>query len=373
MICERIHFKGYRNISDEMVDFSPGVNLILGNNAQGKTNLLEGICLFSSGKSFRGAKDSELIHFNEQIAQIELTFSDHDREQTMSFTVSKDGKKICKKNGVFLHKISSFIGNFRAILFFPEHLSLIKDGPHKRRNFIDLSLSQIKPSYLSNLQSYRTLLMQRNALIKESYNNKAYFFQMNEIWSKQLAEKNALITLDRIAYIKRLEEKIFDIFSEMTEGKEKVKIRYKSSFGSLEKGISKEDLCNFFEKQLMENAEKELRDGTTLFGIHRDDMDLFLNEKDSRKFASQGQQRSLALALKMGEGILSKEVTGEEPVYLLDDVMSELDEKRQNYLLNSIKGKQVIITTCGNPEIQAISDVRIFKVENGTYRRIREG
>ena len=307
MYCEKIKFKNYRNIENTEVKFSPGINVLYGENAQGKTNFLEGIYYFAYGKSFRLASDKEIIRFGEKEAEIKTEFYDKVRKRSHEIKFFENSKKICLKENIKTARLSEFIGIFRAVLFSPEHLSIVKDGPSERRNFEDIAISQLFPLYMSSLSKYQKTLAQRNSLLKDPETH--LLKEMIYVYSEQLAEYGALISEYREKYTKKLSIFVSEIINEMTAGKEKVKINYIQR-------KSKEE----YIKSLTENTEKEIRAGTTLYGIHKDDINIELNGKDSRNFASQGQQRSIALAMKLAEGEISKEITGEDPVSLFDDI-----------------------------------------------------
>lgn len=347
MYCEKISIKNYRNIEKAEISLTPDINVLYGENAQGKTNILEAIYYFAHGKSFRQAKDKELIRFGESCANIKIEFSDKERKRSQEIRLFENSRKICLKENIKISRISEFIGVFRAVLFSPEHLSIVKDGPSERRNFEDIAISQLYPTYMSSLARYQKTLQQRNSLLKEpegiSFNDLLY------VYSEQLATEAAFISEYREKYTERLSKFVSNIISEMTLGKEKVQINYKDR-------KSKED----YLRLLTENTEKEIRAGTTLYGSHKDDIYIELNGRDSRSFASQGQQRSIALAMKLSEGEISREITGEYPVFLFDDILSELDRRRKEYILSGLSGKQVIITCC-----EETGEENIFTVKGG--------
>ena len=347
MYCEKISLKNYRNVESAEISLCPDVNVLFGENAQGKTNILEAAYYFAYGKSFRMAKDKELIRFGQDSASIKIEFKDKDRKRTHEVRFFDSSRKVCLKENIKVGKMSEFIGIFRAVLFSPEHLSVVKDGPSERRNFEDIAISQLYPAYMSSLSRYQKTLMQRNSLLKEpegySFNDMLY------VYSEQLATEAAFISEYREKYTEKLSVSVSDIINDMTVGKENVKIRYDDR-------KSKDE----YLRLLTENTEKEIRAGTTLYGSHKDDIYIELNGKDSRTFASQGQQRSIALAMKLAEGEISREITGEYPVFLFDDILSELDRKRKEYILSGLSGKQVIITCCEETDVG-----NIYTVKNG--------
>jgi len=350
MYCRKVKYENYRNIESAEVSLSDGVNVFIGKNAQGKTNAIEAVYYFARGKSFRGAKDRELIRGGSERARVEMEFCDAARERHHEFILSESEKRICKKEGVIIRRMSDFIGCFRAVLFSPEHLSIVKEGPSERRNFVDVALSQLYPAYVAALTKYQKILLQRNSVLKEPYS--PIFTDTLAVLSEQLANEAAVITEYRDRYVKRLDTKVRELIGDMTVGRESITLEYS------------EPLCrNELYTKYTTNVEKEIRAGSTLYGPHKDDIVIRLNGKEARIYASQGQQRSIALAMKMSEGEISKDETGEYPVFLLDDIMSELDETRKAYVIEGLSGRQVIITTC-----EVIPEgAKVFEVRDGRY------
>lgn len=357
MICKSVDYRNFRNIVGQKIGFSPETNLILGSNAQGKTNALEGMYLCAQGRSHRTIHEREFIRFGESFARVELTYQDAQRENQLAICY-KGGRKGCQKNGVPLRKMSEFIGNFRAVLFTPEHLSIVKEGPALRRNFIDSALSQLSAGYVSSLQIYNRALMQRNKLLLSAQKGEISGIEpLAEVWSLQLAKESAYLSAQREIYIRALDEIVKTVFADMTSGREIPSITYNGQRDETE-----------FQTLLTANLQREIRAGTTLYGIHKDDFMLTINGKEARSFASQGQQRSLALAMKLAEGELSKKETGEYPVFLLDDILSELDALRKSYILSGIRNRQVILTSCEDLSASFPGSCHIIRCENGEYR-----
>lgn len=369
MLARKITLCNFRNVKEAQISFHEGTNVLYGDNAEGKTNLLEAIYFASIGKSFRGQHISEMIRFGERESYILLDFKGEGREQSISLSLK--GGRLCaaQKNRVRVGRMSELVGSFRTVLFCPEHLSLVKDGPAERRQFLDIAISTAEPLYLAALQRYHRILKQRNALIKSAEKNRALFDSTVDIWSEQLANEAAFIAKSRQRYIKRAAVHMKECFKDMTGEREEPQLTYLgiggkelSDYGQTEK--TRELLL----QKLKSNHEREIAAGATLWGIHKDDMEVTLNGRAARSFCSQGQQRSLALSLKIAEGELCREEIGEYPVFLLDDVLSELDRGRREYLLNHIKGKQVIMTTC---EKEGLFADHLVLVQNGTYEAIR--
>ena len=360
MELKTVSYRFFRNIEEQTIEFAPGVNLLYGDNAQGKTNALEGVYLCAQGRSHRTAHERDYIKAGSDFAKVTLVYTDRIRTQQLELRYLKNGRKYCKKNGMPLKKMSEFIGNFRAVIFCPEHLSIVKEGPGERRGFMDAALCQTDALYLSELQKYNVALMQRNKLISDYPFRPEAFLQTQEFWAQQMAESAELLSAKRAEYIAEIDRRVKEIFSDMTHGGEEPELVYK-------KPMSKDDYMRLY---MNENA-KELRAGTTLFGVHKDDVEISLNGRSARAFASQGQQRSLSVAMKLAEGLVSKEKTGEFPVFLLDDVLSELDEHRKNYILGGLAGRQVIITCCDRAVPEGFPEGRVIHVENGQYTKIR--
>ena len=365
MICNRIRVSDFRNIETADVSFDEGINLLVGANAQGKTNLLEAIFYASIGKSFRTSSDEEMIRFGRDMLEISLDFSDSLREQNLTVRLMKGKRRRIEHNKVRLTKVSDVVGLFRTVLFCPEHLSIVKDGPGERRNFLDVAISQLYPGYMRSLQNYNKILKQRNQLLRDAAEDPAIFRETAEFWSAGLAHEAAILSQYRKRYCKMLDPAVKEIFREMTEGGEVPELCYEPSLHG--EDVDFEDVGAtekaYFDK-LMSHHEREIAAGSTLWGVHKDDVRMDLCGKAARMFASQGQQRSMALAIKLAEGSICRQICGEMPAYLLDDVFSELDAARRSYLAEKIKGRQVIITTC---EEKLPTGGNLIRVEGGKY------
>ncbi len=365
MYCKKIKARNFRNIEEAEVSFSEGVNVLVGENAQGKTNLLEAIFYLSVGKSFRAAHSSEIIRFGEELSEISVDYRDSEREKNIKMRIFKDKRRVVEINRLRVDKLSEIIGSFRAVLFCPEHLSLIKDGPSVRRNYLDIAISRLYPAYIKSLQRYNYILKQRNLLIKNAYNDRQSFDTTVDLWSEQLSAEAALISRYRANFVKRVNESVKKIFFDMTGERENTEISYLPSVRLDEDEIY--DLKRSAEKYneaLSSSHEREIAMGATLYGVHKDDIEIKLNGRQARIFASQGQQRSLALALKIAEGEICREEFGDHPVLLLDDVLSELDGSRREYLIGKLTDHQVIMTSCENISYEGAKRIR---VENGRY------
>lgn len=357
MICISASYRDFRNITDQKLTFSPDVNLICGENAQGKTNAVEGIFLMANGKSFRASKERELIRFGAESAEVEIDYRDMRRDCKMGMVIHQSGRRVCTKNKVNIRKMSEFIGNFHAVLFTPEHLSIVKDGPANRRGFLDGALCQLSPGYLSSLQSYNRILLQRNKLLSDIADSltdpKGSAADTLEIWTDRLIQEAVRISAARQEYTESLESLVSSIFSDMTDGRERVTVSYNRK-------LSQQEYRLEYERVRL----REMRMGSTQFGVHKDDLEILLNGNPVRYYGSQGQKRSVALAMKIAEGEITKSRTGEYPVYLFDDILSELDEVRRSYILSGISGRQVLITAC---DIGAAPGANVIKCEGGRF------
>lgn len=368
MYCKAISVRNFRNIEEAEISFCEGVNILAGENAQGKTNLLEAIFYPSVGRSFRGAHTPEIIRFGEKTAHIHMEYRDRKRDQTIDIRLSRDKQRQIEKNGLRLDKLSELVGSFRAVLFCPEHLSMIKDGPSERRSYMDIAISSLYPSYLYSLQTYSHLLRQRNALLKSAWQDRGAFDSTIELWSEKLAHEAAIISDMRLQFAKRASRHVAACFAEMMGEKEIPSLVFHGSSGQKEEEYAdRETTKKKYYSLLTSSYDREIAAGATLWGIHKDDLDICLNGKSARIYGSQGQQRSLALAMKLAEGEICKEEFGDYPVFLFDDVLSELDASRREYLLHKIKGKQVIMTSCEPNLLSDTEGVQRIVVKNGSY------
>ena len=373
MYCKRVSVMSFRNICEAEVDFSQGVNVLVGENAQGKTNLLEAVFYASVGRSVRAANVGEMIRFGDKSAEISVDYQRDERERcdNVSIKLFTDKKKIVEKNHLKVDKLSDIVGSFRAVLFCPEHLSLIKDGPSERRSYLDIAISRISPKYIHSLQRYTYFLKQRNALIKEAYNNRAAFDATVELWSEKMAEEATVISEQRYLFVKRVSALVEGHFERMTGSRERTDMVYHGNAGlSAEEYLDREKVKSRYMSLLSSSHDREIAMGSTLYGIHKDDADIKINGKSARSFASQGQQRSLALAMKLAEGEICREEFGDYPVFLFDDVLSELDETRRDYLLLNATDKQIIISTCEEDFAMRMNAEKRIRVSEGTYVEI---
>ena len=349
MYIKKVTLNNFRNYEHQEIELENNLNIFYGNNAQGKTNILEAIFLCSFAKSFRTKKEEELIKFNQDNALIEIEFEKTDRVGKIKLEISD--KKYFSVNGVKVKKLSELIGKINIVMFNPDNIEIVKDGPIKRRRFLDMLISQLKPSYIYNINLYTKTLEQRNAYLRQiKYENKSR--EMLEIWNEKLAELNEKIYTERSIIIDKLTNKIQKIHNEITEEKEIINLKYKSNCSN------KDDIL----KRLKENENLDIQRGYTSVGIHRDDFEIFINENLVDIYGSQGQQRTSILSLKLAEVEVINDEIGEYPILLLDDFMSELDEKRRMKFISTIKNNQVLITCTDKIEIE---NGKVFYVENG--------
>ena len=381
-VCNGIDIENFRNIESASVTFTEGVNLLHGDNAQGKTNLLEAVYFTALGKSFRPVKEAELIRFGEDSAHVVNRFHDAVRAQSLSVRLfSGHGRRVVEQNGLKIGRMSEMVGAFRVVLFCPEHLSLIQGGPELRRNYLNVALSQLRPVYLQSLQRYNKLLKERNALLKRAPEDMVTFKATEPMWSAQLAREAAAVTVHRARYVKQVNDHVRACFTDMMKkyegGDELPELTYQPTLGSdwLEAHGDDPDLftdASKLEERYLEllttRHEREIGAGATLWGIHKDDVRIHLNGRPARLYASQGQQRSLALAMKLAEGWVSAyESGGDMPVFLFDDVLSELDTHRRDYLVQEMKGRQVIMTACDPAAADFGGAVNLIRVDGGRY------
>lgn len=335
MIIESIELQNYRNYDNLTMSFDPGTNILYGDNAQGKTNILESIYVCCTTKSHRGSKDREMINFKEEESHIKLNLLKNNVPYRIDMHLKKNKTKGIAINGIPIKKASELFGIVNVVFFSPEDLNLIKDGPAARRKFIDLELCQLDKLYVHALVSYNKILMQRNKLLKDlAY--KPEYEEMLDIWDMQLIQYGTQIIKYRTDFIEDLNQLVEGIHKTLSGGKEYLTIVY-------DKNVSIEQ----FVLELKKSRKQDIRQKTTLKGPHRDDIAFYINEIDIRKYGSQGQQRTAALSLKLAEIELVKHKVKDYPILLLDDVLSELDSNRQQHLLSAIYHIQTLITCTG--------------------------
>ena len=349
----RLGWENFRNLLPGALEPRAEVNEIFGANAQGKTNLLEAMWLFTGERSFRGARDAELIRRGENAAKLRLSFYSGNREQTAEIAVA-DGRRTCVLNGVPKGPCSALIGKFCSVVFSPEHLALVRGGPAERRDFVDSALCQIRPSYAALLSGYSRVLFQRNALLKDIPRH-AELIDTLSIWDARLVEYGERVVRRRAEYLEALGGPAAEFYAGISGRRETLSLSYKKS-------------AEDFKKALAEGRREDILTGHTGAGPHRDDVEIEVNGLSARAFASQGQKRSAVLALKLAEAELLTRAEGERPVVFLDDVLSELDADRQGYLLNHLEDFQVFLTCCEPSAGRPAGKGALFRMEGGVLK-----
>lgn len=364
MHIKHISLMNFRNYEHEEIEINKGINIFYGQNAQGKTNIIESIYISSTGKSHRSQKDNELIRWNNEDSKIKIFYEKDNQENNLEIYLKKNQRKAIKHNGVKLNKTGELLGNLITVIFSPDHMKIIKEGPAERRRFIDIILSQIKPGYFYNLSQYVKLVMQRNNLLLQAKSD-AKVIDTLEIWDQQLIEYGSKIIIERIEFIKLIQSYANQIHKSITNNKENLKLVYKSSIDYEEQDEQK--IKETFQKDLDKFRVIDIKRGVTHKGPHRDDILFYINDMEVKTYGSQGQQRTTLLSLKIAELQFMNYETDSYPVLLLDDVFSELDTERQRFLMKFIKNIQTFITC---------TDVEYFKnlnIENYKLFNVIEG
>lgn len=356
MIVKSLELLDYRNYQHLNMQFHNGTNILYGQNAQGKTNILEAIYLCGTTKSHRGSKDREMINFDKDESHIRIILEKNNIPHRIDLHLKKNKSKGVAIDGIPIKRQGELFGLLNLVFFSPEDLNIIKNGPSDRRRFLDLELCQLDKIYLHNFTNYNKTLSQRNNLLKQIVFKKELMDTLY-IWDSKLIEYGKKVIITRKNFISRLNTLVKDIHKKLAGGKEELDISYEPSVNADE-----------FEDKLKKNLERDMFQKMTTIGPHRDDMNFMLNNTDIRKYGSQGQQRTAALSLKLSEIELVKTVIKDNPVLLLDDVLSELDRQRQTQLLNSIGDIQTMITCTGLEEFinHRFNYNKIFHVANGS-------
>lgn len=360
MIVEKLSLCNFRNYEEQKIEFDKRINIIYGNNAQGKTNILEAIYLFSLGKSNRTTKDNDFLKFNEEKSEIKIEFFSKERSIEGRIVLEKNKRKKIFLNDIPVRKNSELVGNLNVVFFGPEYLSLIREGPKKRRKNLDVMICQLKPAYLSAISEYKRLNEQKGSLLKSDRIDEVFLSVLNE----KILELSVYISKLRYEYIKKIEKIAKEIQLEISEGKEVLSMNYISSGISInEKNV--ENLCVLFAERMLELSKREIKYRECIFGPHRDDIEFFINNAELKSFGSQGQQKTAILVQKIAEVELFFEETGEYPVLLLDDIMSELDKKRQEFIINKIKKGQIFITSTDSEKFENLHSGKFLRIDKG--------
>lgn len=364
MYIKSLAVENFRNYEKEEINLLPGTNVFFGDNAQGKTNLLEACYLFSHGRSHRAKSDSELIKFGEKLFSLNIVFADSLREHNAIIRINSEGKKMIKINNVPITKLSQLMSYLNVVMFTPDDLELIKGSPSARRRFADEAISQLYPNYLVNLINYNKTLVQKNALLKNLKFSGIKQDATLSVWNEQLAGYGAIVQKYRYEFINRMAEFSKKIHSEITE--ENFNLIYTPNINC---GII-DNVKEEFLKKLELAQEREIDMGSAQYGTQRDDFKVTINERDAKIYGSQGQQRTCVLTLKLAETEYIKSIKGEFPVLLLDDIMSELDINRRLYLAEKITGKQVLITCTDIDALKNGTNTKIFNIKNGNVKEM---
>ncbi|KRM12646.1 DNA replication/repair protein RecF [Paucilactobacillus suebicus] len=370
MILKELHLHNFRNYEDLTVEFAPGVNVLIGENAQGKTNMLEAVYALALTRSHRTSNDRELINWKQHEALLSGKVQTKTDLIPLELRFTPKGKR-AKVNHLEQSKLSSYVGQLNVIVFAPEDLALVKSGPAVRRHFMDLEFGQMSSKYLYNSGQYRTALRQRNEYLKQLRARKQSDRVFLQVLSDQVAASGAEMIVARAGFLQQLEKWAQVIHSNISTDKEELKFKYDTQV-SEDTLSSVEDVYQALLALLTKNEDREIDHGSTLYGPHRDDLIFLVNGKNVQTYGSQGQQRTTALSVKLAEIDLMKEQTGEYPVLLLDDVLSELDDDRQTHLLTAIQDKvQTFLTTTSLSGIarQLINEPTIFNIAHGTLER----
>ncbi|MGL4572732.1 MAG: DNA replication/repair protein RecF [Clostridium sp.] len=357
MYVKKLKLINYRNYENLEIDLGRHVNVFMGDNAQGKTNILEAIYYCGFAKSHRTSRDKELISWNGDVSYVSVSVGKNRLDKKIDINILKDGKKIIKVNSIKINKIGELFGTFNVVMFSPEDLKIIKDSPGIRRKFIDMELCQLDSKYYYNLVQYNKVMNERNSVLK----NRNLDLEMLDVYDLQLACFGSYIVERRLSYLKSLNQYSESIHKEITSGKENIEFKYNSTIRNLD------NIQDEFYETLRKNRKRDVDKGITSHGPHRDDFSVYINNVDTKSFGSQGQQRTAVLTMKFASLRIIKEITGEYPVLLLDDVLSELDFNRKRYVLSSIGDIQTIITCTGIEDLNDYlnKDSKLFKVKEG--------
>lgn len=357
MYIDRLAVKNFRNIENAVFEeFSPQINIFMGKNAQGKTNLIEAINYLSCGRSFRNASEDVLIREGENSAELFAGYQNTYNRGKIEAAIYDNKRRSVKVNGISLKKMSDMIGRINTVVFAPEDVRILKDRPQLRRRLMDIEISKIRKKYYLTLQQYATVLKHKNRLLKERTGDDTLL----EVYNMQLAEYAEQIMIERYLFFEQLAKYAAEMHDFFTDGEEELKISYKAS-------VARENMREEFQRKLAALSDKEKLYGMSLLGPHREDWEVFINGKDIRSKASQGQQRTAMISFKLACAELAKNEMGEMPVLLLDDIFSELDIRRRNRLIEKMKNFQVFITATNAETIQDFQNIKKFEVREGGF------
>lgn len=363
----RLRLENFRNFEDTTLDFTDGINILAGNNAQGKTNCIEAIYFCTCLKSYRVKREEQLIRFGKENASITLDFSVGSREEQLQILFTKDKPKEYRHNGLVIPRLRDLLGCFQSVIFTPDHLNLIKEGPQKRRSFLDMALCSLDLQYTDQLLNYQKILKNRNALLnqcREDPSKKEMLF----IWDEKLAEAGSYIAKARQDYLLRLDDFAKDFYRSISKGAEKLKLIYLNQF--TKEHVSREEFHHLILNRLEKTQEQDIALGQTISGVHKDDILILLAGKSMKYFGSQGQIRSAVLSMKLAEAECVAERCSHYPILLLDDILSELDAHRQKFIFSKMEGHQTVLSTCELGKIRKKGD-KVFFIKEGKVARER--
>lgn len=369
MHIENITIEQYRNYDSLSLEFDHQINVMIGENAQGKTNLMEAIYVLAFTKSHRTSKDKELIKWDSEYGKIKGNIFKRNRTFPLEVIFSGKGKK-AKFNHIEQKRLSDYIGSLNVVMFAPEDLNLVKGSPQERRKFIDMELGQVQPVYIYHLGQYQKILKQRNALLKDLQRQSKQDRTMLHILTEQLIEHGSIVLTRRLQFLQKLREWAIPIHHGISRGLEELTINYEPTI-DVSEDADLETIIEIYKAHFTSIEDREVERGTTLAGPHRDDLMFEVNGRNVQTYGSQGQQRTTALSLKLAEIELIEQEVGEYPVLLLDDVLSELDDHRQSHLLNTIQGKvQTFVTTTSVDGIHhdTLKQAKMFNIHNGCLK-----
>lgn len=391
MRINNIILQNFRNYGNLELEFNEHRNIIVGENAQGKTNLIEAIYLAAFAKSFRTNNAGDMVRFGEDKGRINVDITSEELDKNIDITILANGRKMIKKDGKLVRRTADLLNNIVVIIFSPDDLRIIKDSPDRRRAYINRELSQIRPQYYEVLHNYNEALKEKNSLLKGYFNtgkktftradnlslnesanrydnSRKYNEDMLDVYDHQLADYGYELIRYRKEFVEMLSEEASEIMSAISGGKEELKIEYRTSCDYISAPEGRELLY----KQFYHNRARDIYAGSATLGPHRDDLEFYINGTDAKKYGSQGQQRTIALSLKLAEIRIAKQVLDEYPVLLLDDVLSELDIDRQKFLVNQIDDVQLFITSAELNEdiIQTLQGGTLFRVEDGSVTKV---
>lgn len=367
MKIRSLRLENFRNFQDETFDFTDGINILAGHNAQGKTNAIEAIYFCTCLKSYRVIREEQLIRFGQENAAITLNFEIDGQQEEMKVLFQKNRPKEYRYNGLSVSRLRDLLGCFQSVIFTPDHLELIKEGPQKRRNFLDMALCSLDRPYTDRLLEYQKLLKNRNALLRRAQ-TEVIPPELFEVWEEKLAEAGSYIAWCRQQYIIELCGFAQQFYQEISSGGEKIKLLYLNQFSK--DPCSREEFQALIQQRLVRTRMNDIELGQTVSGVHKDDILILQAGKSMKFFASQGQIRSAVLAIKLAEAECIHQRTGTEPVLLLDDILSELDSKRQRFIFQKMDGRQTVLSTCELGKIRQKGD-KVFSIKEGKVAKVR--